>query len=73
MRMRINASRLGCLVVVLFAIALSYGFGSPVHYSDDIRFHVIDESTGKPLPGTAVLAIWWVVRRIRSRHIGKEV
>jgi uncharacterized membrane-anchored protein len=21
----------------------------------------------------AVLAIWWVVRRIRSRHIGKEV
>lgn len=55
-----SVRRAGCLLVFLLFVALSYGFGSPFHYSDPIRFRVIDESNGKPLHGTAVLAIWWL-------------
>lgn len=60
MRPKAAIAMTGCAGMILFILALSYGFGSPVHYSDDIHFSVIDESSGKPLEGAAVLAIWWL-------------
>lgn len=57
--------RIGCtIIVVLVALTLlwwlGYGFGSPVHYSDDIQGKVIDEDTGQPLAGVVVSAVWWL-------------
>jgi hypothetical protein len=55
---RTVACSFGCALFLVFLLALSYGFGSPVHYSDPIQFKVIDEETGKPLEGVAVIAVW---------------
>lgn len=50
--------RIGCGLTFLFFLAASYGFRSPVHYSDPIQLKVIDEETGKPLPGVVAVALW---------------
>jgi hypothetical protein len=47
------------IVLAVFVLAL-YGFSSPVNWSMPIRATVIDEETGKPIPGAAVAGIWWV-------------
>ena len=62
--MKIPRENIGCLIAIgiagLLLLALSYGFGSPVHWSDDIRGTVIDEETGRPLGGAAIVAAWWL-------------
>lgn len=54
---------------LVFVIGATYDFGSPVHYSDDIRGRVIDEETGKPIQGAAVMAAWWLGLLMNSRQI----
>jgi len=48
------------VAMVVLPIWLLYGFVSPVSWSDPIHLTVIDEETGRPLPGVAVAAAWWV-------------
>lgn len=62
--------RVGCSMALAFFVALLYGFGAPVHYSDPIRIKFIDEETGRPLQGVAVLAVWWL-RNIHGTDTAK--
>lgn len=57
-RYRKIETRFGCGVVLLLGLAVSYGFGSPIHYSDPIAITVTDEDTGKPLGDVAGIAVW---------------
>lgn len=50
----------GCIVAAVLALWASYGCGSPIHWSDDIRVTIIDEETGQPLPGVVAVAVWWI-------------
>lgn len=52
--------RIGCGLFLAFLLAFSYGFRSPIHYSDPIHLKVIDEETGKPLADVAAIAVWWL-------------
>jgi hypothetical protein len=54
--------KIGCTIAAVvagaFFLTLCYGFGSPVHWSDDIHGTVIDEESGMPVAGAAVCAKW---------------
>jgi uncharacterized membrane-anchored protein len=69
--------RLQATVEGLSVAAISYYvvglFGYVVKGAHDAGLHVDPTLATAAFVPVAVLAIWWVVRRIRSRHIGREV
>lgn len=68
--------RLQATVEGLSVAAISYYvvglFGYVVKGAHDSGLHVDPTLATAAFVPVAVLGIWWVVRRIRSRHIGKE-
>jgi uncharacterized membrane-anchored protein len=69
--------RLQATVEGLSVAAISYYvvglFGYVVKGAHDAGLHIDPTLATAAFVPFAVLAIWWVVRRIRSRHIGREV
>ncbi len=69
--------RLQATVEGLSVAAISYYvvglFGYVVKGAHDAGLHIDPTLATAAFVPVAVLAIWWVVRRIRSRHIGREV
>ncbi len=69
--------RLQATVEGLSVAAISYYvvglFGYVVKGAHDAGLHVDPTLATAAFVPVAVLAIWWVVRRIRTRHIGREV
>ncbi len=69
--------RLQATVEGLSVAAISYYvvglFGYVVKGAHDAGIRVDPTLATALFVPAAVLAIWWVIRRIRSRHIGREV